>query len=475
MKKRYIPIALYLVLTVTNTFAQSSFTNTIGENWEDEEGYAMYQNSDGTIVIAGFTESISSGWRDAFLVKTTSSGDTLWTKKFGLMGYDEFTDVVKTSDGGYAMVGRTWDTGTFDNEDVYLVKTDANGNLEWQNIYGGSEDEIGYALKQTQDGGYIITGSVSVLGGAHILLIKTDAGGVSSWTKTFQASSYGEGEAVIETSTGDFMVFGYRSNTMYLMKTNANGDSIWSQEYPDGEYGMDMKETSDGGYILLGFTNAIGAGDYDMYLVKVDANGVSQWAQTYGGADYENAEAVIQSSDGGYVLVGSSFTYATGENDLYIVKTNGTGDLEWQKNYGSVYYDVGYDVVQASDGGFVVAGYYTQAATFYSDVYLLKDMGGPTSIETNSAQYSELISVAPNPFKEKTTLTIRVDSRDAGNMVYLDLFDALGRTISNIELFAETPGFVNIVIEREKLPQGLYFYKIRSNEEVIATGKLTAQ
>ena len=472
MKKLHIPIVLLWALTITNALGQGAFTNTIGENWEDEEGYAMYLNSDGTVMIAGFTESISSGWRDAYLVKTTSSGDTLWTKKFGLMGYDEFTDVVKTADGGYAMVGRTWDTGTLDDEDVYLVKTDANGNLEWQQTYGGSDDEIGYALKQTQDGGYIITGSVSVPGGAHILLIKTNASGDTIWTKTFQASSYGEGEAVIETSTGDYMVFGYRSNTMYLMKTDANGDSIWSQEYPDGEYGMDMKETSDGGFILLGFTNAIGAGDYDMYLVKVDANGVSQWARTYGFPDYENAQAVIQSSDGGYVLVGSTYTYISDDDDLYIVKTNSTGDVEWQNTYGSIYDDRGYDVVQASDGGFLAAGYYIQPGTFYSDVYLIKDMGGASSIEHKSEASSHLVSVAPNPFTEQTTLTLEVDSR---NTVYVDLIDLLGKEVQRTQFFPENAGPINILIERNELPQGLYFYNIRSNEEIIATGKLTVQ
>ncbi|PCH92146.1 MAG: hypothetical protein COB85_08470 [Bacteroidetes bacterium] len=474
MTKRYILIALIWKLTVMDASAQSPFAKTIGENWEDEEGYAMHLNSDGTIMIAGFTEAISSGTRDAYLIKSDSGGDTIWTKKFGMSALDEFNDVIQTSDGGYAMTGKTWN-GVGVDGDLYLVKTDSDGNLTWEKFISKGMDETGYALQQTMDNGYIITGSSGSISSSSILLVKTDVNGDTTWAKTYPSSNYGEGEAVIETSGGDFMIFGYRNNIMYLMKTDANGDSIWAKNYTDGEYGLDMKATSDGGYILLGYTNNIGVGDYDLYLVKVDANGDTMWTNTYGGIDYENAHAVIQSSDGGYVLVGSSYSFSSGDNDLYIVKTNGSGVFEWQNNYGSIYYDVGYDVVQTTDGGFLIVGSYYQPATFYADVYLVKDMSGPNSIESNGISGSQLISVAPNPFTEETVLTLRLDSKSANTVVYVELFDLLGKRMNRTELLAENPGLVNIVINRNNMPQGLYFYRVSSNQKIIAKGKLTVQ
>ena len=215
--------------------------------------------------------------------------------------------VQQTTDGGYIFIG-------YKNSDVYLVKTDSVGVLDWNYTFGGSSNESGESVQQTTDGGYIVIGYTASYGaGAYdFYLVKTDSSGVMDWNKTFGGSS--------------------------------------------SEYGDSVQQTSDGGYIVAGCTLSYGTGGYDFYLVKTDSSGVMDWNKTFGGSGNEYGKSVQQTSDGGYVIAGSTGSYGAGGSDVYLVKTDSSGVMDWNYTFGGSNGDYGYSVQQTTDGGYVVAG-----------------------------------------------------------------------------------------------------------------------
>jgi hypothetical protein len=230
---------------------------------------------------------------------------------------------------------------------------------------------------------------------------------------------------------------------------------------------MDMKLTTDGGFILAGFTNNIGAGDNDMYLVKVDSDGNETWSSTYGGADYEKANGVIQTSDGGYMIVGTSLTFTNGDYDLYLVKTSSIGVQEWSGNYGSTIDDQGYDVVEASNGDVYAIGTLYQPSTWWSDCLLVIPDYNVVSVKEFAFNKIEP-NVFPNPFKEQTTISFQLDEVNYSN-VSVKVYDLLGKEMKSNSMLAKDS---KIVITREGLNTGMYLYIIEVDGRHISTGKI---
>jgi hypothetical protein len=250
---------------------------------------------------------------------------------------DHASSVQQTSDGGYIVAGRTNSFGA-GNYDAFLVKTDANGNLEWAKTYGGTSADFAYSVQQTSDGGYILTGYTESFGagGRDIFLIKTDANGNLEWAKTYGGTAWDEARSVQQTSDGGYIVAGYTrsfgpvwNGEFFLIKTDANGNLQWAKTY--GGLGWDqassVQQTSDGGYIVAGFTAAFGAGAYDLFLIKTDADGNVEWAKTYGGTSYDVASSVQQTSDYGYIVAGFTASFGAGFYDAFLVKTDANGGM----------------------------------------------------------------------------------------------------------------------------------------------------
>jgi len=203
---------------------------------------------------------------------------------YGGSQWDGAESVVQTSDGGYAIAGQTssYGAGTYD---AYLVKTDLWGNLLWNKTYGGTGDDAAYSMVQTADGGFALAGVTESYGTSiDFYLVKADSSGNMQWNKTYG----GTGEDVAKS----------------------------------------VLQTSDGGYTLAGETSSYGAGSYDSYLVKTDGLGNTQWTRTYGGISNEETHAFVQTSDGGYALVGPTLSYGVGKMDVYLVKADAYGLME---------------------------------------------------------------------------------------------------------------------------------------------------
>jgi hypothetical protein len=242
--------------------------------------------------------------------------------------------VRQTSYGGYIVAGYKYSFG-LDSIDIFLIKTDANGNIIWAKTYGGINWDEAYSVQQTSDGGYIVAGYTESFGaGGDILLIKTDANGNIIWAKTYGGINWDEAHSVQQTSDGGYIVVGYTysfgaGSNIFLIKTDANGNIIWAKTYRgiSGDEAYSVQQTSDGGYIVAGRTYSFGAGGSDFFLIKTDANGNIQWAKTYGGTGGDEAYSVQQTSDGGYIVAGRTYSFGAGTWDAFLIKTDADGNI----------------------------------------------------------------------------------------------------------------------------------------------------
>jgi hypothetical protein len=402
--KQYLKVSIVIMLFVSvNLFAQTPdtlWTEFYGELHKAEISYCVQQTSDGGYIITG-TYSVQAG--DIFVIKTDADGGIQWRKNYGGPLNESGECIQQTSDGGYIVVGHTFSFGSGDS-DIWLLRMNTDGDTLWTKCFGGSFGEDGKSVAETSDGGYIIAGSTQSFGAGRtdVYLVRTDANGDTLWTRTYGTPERDYGFSVEQTSDGGFVIAGktgtmeyYRDsipvefpeqdnttrrpstdhahgeNTspdreyedVYLIKTDANGDTLWTRSYerPGSiDRGYSVQQTSDGGYIVAGETGRPGAQAQNFFLVKTNEDGDTLWTGSYGsGYLDERAFSVSQTKDGGYILAGKTGEYITSHvQDVYILKTDADGDSLWSRQYGSSYGDYGYSVKQTFDNGYVIAGYW---------------------------------------------------------------------------------------------------------------------
>ena len=345
----------------------------------DEVGYSVQQTSDGGFIIVGDTSSYGAGGSDVWLIKTDASGAVEWSKTFGGTGDDSGRCVVQTQDGGYVIAGSTTSFG-HGLADVYVIKTDGNGNEQWHATYGGTSNDDGAAVTCTGDGGYAIVGTSSSFGGVtSAYLIKTDSKGGEEWQQTYSEGLQILGRCVRQTADGGYIIAGEVTPSdpldtdAYLLKTDTSGNKTWSMRY--GREFLDsatwIEPTPDGGYAFSGYTHSYGAGDFNAWLVKTDSMGNAQGnGATFGLNADDRAEHVLPTPDGGFVLAGMTKSYE-GWEQAWLVKTDATGVLQWDKRFGGNGDEWGYCVALTSDGGYVMTGSTDPARSGVRDVYLI--------------------------------------------------------------------------------------------------------
>jgi len=310
----------------------------------DDDGCSVQQTSDGGYIVLGNTGSFGVPLSALFLVKLDSSGNLSWAKTIGGSNAEDYFSVQQTSDGGYIVAAHTYSFGA-GSADLFLVKLDSSGNLSWAKTIGGVDEEMIHSVdsvQQTSDGGYIVGGRTRSFGAGDydLFLVKLDSSGNLSWAKTIGGSNRE----------------GYCS----------------------------VQQTSDGGYIVGGETSGFGAGGWDFLLVKLDSSGNLSWARTIGGSSNEFYESIQQTSDGGYIAIGDTYSFGAGSADLFLVKLDSSGNLSWAKTIGGGGSENGLSVQQTSDGGYIMPGYTSSFGAGGDSLLVKLDSSGDTCGFENS-------------------------------------------------------------------------------------------
>jgi len=414
MKKNYIVIILSIILILSNISIYSeektiTWQKMYGGSGEDC-ACSIFQDKDGGYILAGYSSSknIKSvknhGKKDCYIIKLDLKGNIIWQKMYGGSDEDWASSIQQTKDGGYIVAGSSSSKDipglkNHGSEDFYIIKLDLKGNIIWQKMYGGNGEDWASSIYQTKDGGYILSGytnSNNISGMKYkdkyyeyFYVLKLDSKGDIQWQNLFGGSQM-EGEKefiesafsiqqtddegyIITGPSGAKDIPGVKNNgncDYFILKLDSDGNIIWQKMYGGSGYdnAFSIQQTEDGGYIVAGFSDSTDIpgiknnGYMDIYIIKIDLKGNIIWQKMYGGSGYDKAFSIQQTEDGGYIIAGLSDSTDipglknNGGDSIYIIKINLKGDIIWQRIYGGSDYDCAYSIFQDKDGGYIVAG-----------------------------------------------------------------------------------------------------------------------
>ncbi len=472
MKKLFL--FLILIPLFNTSFSQEYFFGGA----LDDFGRDIEQTLDNNFIITGFTNSLGAGGSDYYLAKVDLQGSVIWEKAYGGSGNEFGRDVIATPDGGYALLGYSGSFGA-GIENVYLVRTDANGDTLWTKTYGGTVRNHGFAMDINTDGGFIITGYTNSTGAGSddVYLIRTDLNGDTLWTKTYGANRVDRGYAVRQTNSGGFIVAGYTNSfspnpanpnyDIYLLNVDANGDTLWTKRWGgiNNDRGYAVQQTTDNGFIVVGYANSFGAGQSDVYIIKTDSLGNTLWTKTYGGSTYDYGYAVRQLSDGGYIISGEteSFGNANFQPDMYALRLDNLGDTLWTRTFGGIGWDYGRAVANTPNGGFALMGVAQNLGLGLSDAYLvtIDSLGNPNVLTTvgNFENLNNDFVVYPNPANDVITIQYSEQPKTSNRIL---ITNQLGQIVKEFQTKS-----ISTKIKLGDLPSGIYFIKLEFNNNLI--------
>jgi len=360
--KRIILVPIFLLALTSFMHLNAQWAKTYGGVNHD---YATFiqQTSDGGYIVAGYTESFGARARDVWVLKLSSTGNIEWQHAYGGIRNEYAYFIQQTSDGGYIVAGLTFSYGT-GSRDGWILKLSTTGDIEWQRSYGGEYPDCATFIQQTSDGGYIAAGFTDPFGAGY--------------------------------------------NNIWVLRLSSTGDIEWQRTYggSGNDHAQFIQQTSDGGYIVAGFTESFGAGGRDIWILKLSSTGNIEWQGTYGGGNYDYFHSIQQTSDGGYIVAGCTYSFGAGSNDGWVLKLSSTGDIEWQRTYGGVNHDCARSVQQTSDNGYIVTGHTESFGAGSFDIWVLKlDSTGYISPSCGFMGSSNATITYPSVYPEDTYVT----------------------------------------------------------------------
>lgn len=475
---------LLILFPVSLILAQAPdtlWTKSIGEGGS-QIAYSVFQTGDGGYMLGGHT---TAGGYDYYMIKTDDQGEVIWEKSYG--EYDRYESanwMIETDDGGYLLAGgRAQDPPYSSKTDIFLVKTDADGNQDWSSIIG-SEDfsETPNCIIQTNDGGYVACGHywASSQTVYDIWLVKTDSFGLEEWTKVinFEDGMSDNALGIELASDGGYLVTGKTqafsgdySENAYILKTDMAGEMEWLKTYGDSwpwyEISYNILHTSDGGFLICGNQDNDGI-DKNWFVVKADENGDELWSDnTIGGTYHDGAFGSCETNDGGYIVAGN---YHQDVWNPFITKFTLDGDTLWTKMWttGDDNSQYLYCIRQLEDGGFITVGS-TTTSTGGHNVYLARLTPEIVSITNPESLASknriELLVNYPNPFSSTTVIPYTVYS--ASN-INISVFNVYGQKIKELENTYQYPGSYEIEFESEGYQSGIYYCVLSSGDKILS-------
>ncbi len=451
--------------------------------------YAVQQTPTNGYIATGMTHIFGAGGQDVYLIKTDSNGDTLWTKTYGGPLNEWGYSIIVTLDSGYVIAAYTTSFGV-GLCDVYIIRTNSNGDTIWTRTIGNTAEYAGAtAIINTTDGNFAITGTTT-LGGTddNVFLVKLNQNGDTLWTSTYGGNNSDYSKDLIQTSDGGYAITGLTNSyaaggqaDVYFIKTDSLGIFEWSKTYGSNyvDEGYIIRQTADGGYIIAGRMQSYNGGGgscppfgpcYDVYLIRTDNIGDTLWTRMYGGSDIDWAYSLEITAEKGYIITGQSqsFGSTSSSSSVYLIRTDEYGYTPCnQFNTNTI---VGSPPTltgsgfQMSSGGTVKGTNGTITLPFYVEDTILCTTVGLSETSVGLSEFN----LYPNPFYEYATLSFENSRNISCN---LTLYDTQGRVVQTISDI--TTG--QVIIKRHKLTSGLYFFQLRADKQLIASGKLTIE
>jgi gliding motility-associated-like protein len=418
--KKHLLLALFFCFGISSMVCAQVTTL----NWQTTVGGTrneyfadIKKTTDGGSVAVGFSNSIDGDLSanhntndDGIIVKFSSTGVKQWVKNYGAAaGFGEhFRSVVQSADGGYLVVGFAYGndgdlSGNHDNtgtkSDMWVVKLDASGVLQWQKCFGGAANDVGWSVIKASDGNYVIAGVTYSTdgdvsgnhGNGDGWLVKISSTGTLLWQKSLGGSAYDVFSSLSETTDGGYIVTGTTSSNngdvsgfhgvyanasdVWVVKTNSSGTLAWQKCYGGSNSrssGTTIIATADGGFFLAGTIGNLQSGIsgdiaavkglYDIWVFKGTAAGAITWQNTLGGTSDDLTLNAIETLDGGFMINGSTasvngdITAPRGENDIWLVKLSTSGVKEWQTSMGGSKSDEAGAVQQVGSNSYLIAG-----------------------------------------------------------------------------------------------------------------------
>ncbi len=402
----FILFIIIIIFPLRNTFSQITFQKTFG-GVEDDAANCVSHTSDNLFIISGYTESFGSGGKDILIIKIDQCGDIVWQKAYGGVQDEEAVHIKLTSDNGFILTGITKSFGQGGN-DIFLLKIDQEGNTLWAKSFGGTTNERGRKILETKNGYYVVGDTKSFGQGlSDIYIIKVDLSGNFLWSKVYGGYNNDGAHSVLKSIDGNIVITGStysygNAHQIFIMKIDPSGDLIWFKTYggssTDGA--SDIIQLNDASFITTGNASG-GAGNLDFFLLKTDHNGNLNWFKTYGGNNEDWGYSVLLTIDNGFVISGYTDSFGFGSRDVYLVKTDSNGNLEWSQTYGGINFDGGqiheaHQTILITDlDNYLICDYTTSSGVGEGDSFVIKtDAQG---IVENCNQYTPN-TIVSSPF-----------------------------------------------------------------------------
>ena len=451
--------------------ADTLWTKTYGGP-NDDHGCSVIETADYGYLITGYTSSFGNGGFDLYVIKTNSAGDTLWTKTYGGTSNDYGRSGQIAPGAGYAVGGYTWSFGQ-GGSDFYLVRIDQNGDTVWTRTYGGTGYDEAYSLAVTPDRGYLLAGSTNSFGAGafDVYVVKTDSLGLMEWARTYGGTENDEAYSVQPTQDGGYIVagatrsFGLTDGAVYLIRIDSTGDTLWTKTFAwaSDDRGYAVLPAADGSYIVAGSGYTVGLA-YDMLYLKATSTGQSAWHTYNGGLRDDCAYAIREIPGRGYLIAGNF------HHDVYIVQTDTGGNPLWGDMYGGVGQEAALAMDRTHDDQYIITGHTSSQGAGGFDVYLIRYALANQVIEAPAAGLDmRMIRVRPNPFCSSTSIEFEIGSTDRA---FAQIFDYSGRLVKSLKENVRLPAprhrleWSGDDDTGQSLPSGVYFLRIAGGDAV---------
>lgn len=459
-------ISLLLLLSAVS-FAQPDtlWTRTYG-GLGDDYGFGILALDDGDLAIAATSNSFGAGAMEFYVLRITTTGDTVWTRHRNATGENWCVALTQRTTGdlvtagyGYNSVSNHWTT----LEAYYTTDGAESGS----HTYADSRRDVyAYSVCPTPHGGYVTAGSVEDSSGRrYAAAFEIDSGATPGFQQILTLGYSSQIQSIKPAAGGGYILGGYvratpdTTSDFLLVRLNANGDVVWTSSFGGAaeDIANCVAQTRDGGFAITGPTDSYGPNG-DVVLIKTDAQGQVQWLRTYGGNDEEHGHVILNTRDGGYFITGHTNSFGEG-GDVYAVKTDSAGNRSWSRFWGGPGLDVAESAVETADGGYALVGHTSSFGAGSTDVWVLRI--GPDL--SSGEQYSAVpggFSLAqnyPNPFNSSTRISYNVPR---SGRVTLTVFDVLGRTTATLFDATQAAGPHDVRFDASSMSTGIYFYRL---------------